>query len=131
MAKAASIKTTPAQRRSFRTRNKIRRVNIDRVGVRQTRPRLSIHRTGKHIYAQVICDIRGITLASASSTEKEMKEQLKGGSDVKAASEVGKAVAQRAKKAGVEEIVFDRGRYLYHGRVKALADGAREGGLKF
>lgn len=131
MAKAASVKTTPAQRRTFRTRNKIRRVNIDRVGVRETRPRLSVHRTGKQIYAQVICDIQGKTLASACTLEKDLKEKLKSGSTVDAASEVGKLVAQRAKKAGISKIVFDRGRYLYHGRVKALADGARDGGLEF
>lgn len=124
-------KTTPAQRRTFRTRNKIRRVNVDRISNRETRPRLSVFRSGKQIYAQVICDLRGITLASASTLDKEIKEKLKTGSDAKAASEVGKLVAARAKKAGVTKIVFDRGRYLYHGRVKALADGAREGGLDF
>ncbi len=131
MAKAASVKTTPAQRRTFRTRNKIRRVNIDRVGVRETRPRLSVHRTGKQIYAQVICDVPGKTLAAASTIEKDLKEKLKSGSTVDAATEVGKLVAERAKKAGVSKIVFDRGRYLYHGRVKALANGARDGGLEF
>ena len=131
MAKAASVKTTPAQRRTFRTRNKIRRVNIDRIGVRETRPRLSVHRTGKQIYAQIICDIQGKTLAAASTLEKTLKEKLKSGANKDAASEVGRLVAQRAKKAGIEKIVFDRGRYLYHGRVKALAEGAREGGLKF
>ena len=131
MAQAASVKTTPAQRRKFRTRNKIRRVNVDRVGNRETRPRLSVHRTGKQIYAQVICDIQGKTLAAASTLEKELREKLKSGSNKEAATEVGKLVAERAKKAGVETIVFDRGRYLYHGRVRALADGAREGGLVF
>ena len=123
---------TSAQRRTYRTRNKIRRVNIDRVGVRETRPRLSIFRSGKQIYAQVIDDIKGVTLAAASTLELEMKEKLKkGGANTQAAAEVGKLVAQRAKKAGVEKVVFDRGRFLYHGRVKALADGAREGGLLF
>ncbi len=131
MAQAASVKTTPAQRRKFRTRNKIRRVNIDRVSNRETRPRLSVHRTGKQIYAQVICDIQGKTLAAASTLEKEVKESIKNGSNKEAAATVGKLVAQRAVKAGVETIVFDRGRYVYHGRVKALADGARDGGLKF
>ena len=123
--------TTAAQRRNFRTRNKIRRVNIDRVGKRETRPRLSIHRTGKQIYAQIICDLEGKTLAAASSLEGDMKEKLKTGANVEAASEVGKLVAERAKKAGVKKVVFDRGRFLYHGRVKALAEGAREGGLDF
>lgn len=122
---------TASQRRNFRTRNKIRRVNIDRVGVRETRPRLSVHRTGKQIYAQIIDDIKGVTLAAASTLEPELKEKLKTGANAGAASEVGKLVAERAKKAGVEKVVFDRGRFLYHGRVKALAEGAREGGLKF
>lgn len=124
-------KTTSKQKRNFRTRNKIRRVNIDRVGIRETRPRLSVHRTGKQIYAQIIDDIKGVTLASASTVDKDLREKLKTGANVEAAAEVGKLVAERAKKAGVEKIVFDRGSYLYHGRVKALADGAREGGLVF
>lgn len=127
MAKAL----TSAQRRNFRTRNKIRKVNIDQRGVRQTRPRLSIHRTGKQIYAQVIDDLQGVTLAAASTLEAEMKEKLKSGSTVDAATEVGKLVAERAKKAGVTKVVFDRGRFIYHGRVKALAEGARSGGLEF
>jgi len=123
--------TTSAQRRTYRTRNKIRRVNIDRVGNRETRPRLSVFRSGKQIYAQVIDDIKGVTLASASTIEAELKEKLKNGANVEAAGEVGKLVAARAKKAGVEKVVFDRGRFIYHGRVKALAEGAREGGLQF
>ncbi len=131
MAKAASVKTTPAQRRNFRTRNKIRRINIDRVGVRETRARLSVHRTGKQIYAQVIDDIQGKTLAAASTLEKPLREKLKSGANVEAAAEVGKLVAERAKKAGVTKVVFDRGPNLYHGRVKALADSARTGGLEF
>ena len=122
---------TSQQRRNYRTRNKIRRVNIDRVGVRETRPRLSIFRSGKQMYAQVIDDIKGVTLAAASTIEPELKEKLKSGANAEAAGEVGKLVAARAKKAGVEKVVFDRGRFLYHGRVKALAEGAREGGLKF
>lgn len=90
---------TSAQRRTYRTRNKIRRVNIDRVGVRETRPRLSIFRSGKQIYAQVIDDIKGVTLAAASTLELEMKEKLKkGGANTQAAAEVGKLVARRAKK---------------------------------
>ena len=124
-------KLTAAQRRNYRTRNKIRRVNIDRVGVRETRPRLSVFRSGKQIYAQVIDDLQGVTLAAASTLDAGVKDKVKSGASVEAANEVGKAVAERAKKAGVEKIVFDRGRYLYHGRVKALAEGAREGGLKF
>lgn len=127
MAKAL----TAQQRRNFRTRNKIRRVNIDRVGNRETRPRLSVFRSGKQMYAQVIDDIKGVTLAAASTLEGDLKEKLKTGANTDAAVEVGKLVAERAKKAGVEKVVFDRGRYVYHGRVKALAEGAREGGLKF
>jgi len=95
------------------------------------RPRLSVHRSSKHIYAQVIDDIRGMTVAAASSLEKPMREELKTGADVEAAKAVGKLVAERAIAKGIETVVFDRGRYLFHGRVKALADAAREGGLKF
>tara|TARA_R110002072_G_scaffold260141_4_gene418622 strand:- start:312 stop:707 length:396 start_codon:yes stop_codon:yes gene_type:complete len=131
MAKAASKKITSTQRRIYRTRNKIRLVNVDRVGNRETRPRLSVHRTGKQIYAQIICDIQGKTLAAACSLEKEMKDSLKSGANIEAATAVGKALAERAKKAGVSKVVFDRGRFVYHGRVKALADGARDGGLQF
>jgi len=127
MAKAL----TSAQRRTYRTRNKIRRVNVDRVSNRETRPRLSVFRSGKQIYAQIIDDIKGVTLAAASTLDVELKEKLKSGSTCDAATEVGKAVAARAKKAGVEKVVFDRGRFVYHGRVKALAEGAREGGLQF
>ena len=95
------------------------------------RPRLSIFRSSKQIYAQIIDDARGVTLASASTLEKENREALKTGADKVAAERVGKLVAQRAVEAGVTEVVFDRGAYMYHGRVKALADGAREAGLKF
>jgi large subunit ribosomal protein L18 len=118
-------------RRNFRTRNKIRKINIDQRGVRETRPRLSVYRSGKQIYAQVIDDLQGVTLAAASTLDSDIKEKLKKGTDTKATGEVGKLVAARAKKAGVSKVVFDRGRYLYHGRVKALAEGAREGGLDF
>ncbi|MDN3565205.1 50S ribosomal protein L18 [Paeniroseomonas aquatica] len=95
------------------------------------RPRLSVFRSGRHIYAQVIDDAQGRTLAAASSLEKAMREELKTGADKAAAATVGKLVAERALAAGVEKVVFDRGPYLYHGRVKALADAAREGGLSF
>lgn len=124
-------KLTSAQRRTYRTRNKIRLVNIERNPNREVRARLSIHRTGQQIYAQIIDDLKGVTVASASTLDKELKEKLKTGSTVAAATEVGKLVAARAKKAGVEKVVFDRGRFIYHGRVKALAEGAREGGLQF
>ena len=95
------------------------------------RPRLSVFRSSKHIYAQVIDDARGETLASASSLEKEMRAGSNTGADIDAAKAVGKLLAERAVKKGVKEVVFDRGGYLYHGRVKALADAAREGGLNF
>jgi large subunit ribosomal protein L18 len=95
------------------------------------KPRLSVFRSSKQIYAQVIDDAKGVTLASASTLEKDLKAKLKTGADVAAASAVGKLVAERAKNAGVKAIVFDRGAYMYHGRVKALAEAAREGGLEF
>ena len=95
------------------------------------RPRLSVFRSSKHIYAQVIDDLKGGTVAAASSLEKEMREAGKTGANKDAARAVGKLVAERAVGKGVTEVVFDRGRYLYHGRVKALADAAREAGLKF
>jgi large subunit ribosomal protein L18 len=96
-----------------------------------TRPRLSVHRSGKNIYAQVIDDTAGKTIAAASSLEKDLRGSLKTGADVSAAAVVGKLIAERALKAGVDTVVFDRGGFLYHGRVKALAEAAREGGLKF
>jgi large subunit ribosomal protein L18 len=95
------------------------------------RPRLSVFRSGKNIYAQVIDDGKGVTLAAASTLEEAFKKGGKTGADKEAAAVIGKLVAERAVKAGVENVVFDRSAYLYHGRVKALADGAREGGLKF
>ena len=95
------------------------------------RPRLSVFRSSKQIYAQVIDDQRGHTIASASSLEKAVRELMKTGANVETARRVGKELAERAKKAGVDKVVFDRGGYMYHGRVKALADGAREGGLEF
>jgi len=95
------------------------------------RPRLSVFRSSKHIYAQVIDDAGGETLASASSLEKEMRAGSNTGADIDAAKAVGKLLAERAVKKGVKEVVFDRGGYLYHGRVKALADAARESGLSF
>lgn len=120
---------TPAQRRKLGTRAKLRRVNIERNATRELRPRLSVHRTNKEIYAQVIDDIKGITLAAASTLDKDLG--IKNGGNADAASKVGKLVAERAKKAGVEKVQFDRGSFLYHGRIKALAEGAREGGLQF
>lgn len=95
------------------------------------RPRLSVFRSGRHIYAQVIDDVAGRTVASASSVEKDLRGSLKTGADKDAAVSVGKLVAERALAAGVTAVVFDRGPFLYHGRVKALAEAAREGGLSF
>jgi large subunit ribosomal protein L18 len=95
------------------------------------RPRLCVYRSLGHIYAQVIDDRTGNTLVSASSVDGETKKNLKGGGNIAAAKVIGKAVAERAKAAGVQKVVFDRGGYKYHGRVKALADAAREAGLQF
>ena len=112
----------PFDKRRQRVRTSIRRVGGDR-------PRLSVHRSGRHIYAQVINDAEGRTVAAASTLEKEGR--AKTGATVASAQEVGKRIAERAKAAGVTRVVFDRGGFLFHGRVKALADAAREGGLEF
>jgi large subunit ribosomal protein L18 len=112
------------ERRKDRNRTKIRASAHGRV-------RLSVHRSSRYIYAQVIDDVKGVTLASASSLESGLRGSLKTGADTKAASEVGKLIAERAKAAGVTEVIFDRGAYLYHGRIKALAEAARENGLSF
>lgn len=95
------------------------------------KPRLSVFRSAQHIYAQVIDDVEGRTLAQASTLDKDLRGSLKSGGNKKAAEEVGKLVGQRAVKAGVDTVIFDRGGYLFHGRVKALAEAARESGLKF
>jgi large subunit ribosomal protein L18 len=115
---------------SLQTRRKLRL----RYQLRQKaggRPRLSVFRSGKHIYAQIIDDAAGRTLAAASTLDKDLKASLRTGADKDAASAVGKLIAERCKVAGVSAVVFDRGSYLYHGRVKALAEAAREGGLDF
>jgi large subunit ribosomal protein L18 len=112
----------------------LRRRERNRVALRRAghgRPRLSVFRSSKHIYAQVIDDQLGRTLAAASSLDAGLRTQLKTGADQKAAEQVGKLVAERARSAGVEAVVFDRGAYRYHGRVKALAEAARAGGLVF
>jgi large subunit ribosomal protein L18 len=111
-----------------RRKARVRRVLSARAA---GRPRLSVHRSSKHIYAQVIDDAAGKTVAAASTLEKDVKGSSKTGADKAAAAAVGKLIAERALKAGVKEVVFDRGGYLYHGRVKALGDAAREGGLHF
>ena len=111
-----------------RRKRRVRRAIAANAGVR---PRLSVFRSSKQIYAQIIDDEQGRTLAAASTIEKALRGQLKTGATVEAARIVGKEIAERAKKAGIAKVVFDRGGYMYHGRVKALAEGAREGGLEF
>lgn len=112
------------ERRKTRLRAKLCRVNTER-------PRLTVHRTNTNIYAQIIDGEKAITVASASTVEKVLREKLKHGGNIEAAKEIGNLIAERALKAGVKTVVFDRSGYLYHGRVKALADAARESGLSF
>jgi large subunit ribosomal protein L18 len=114
-----------------RTRQRIHRRIRARVAGRGEAPRLNVFRSLNHIYAQIVDDSRGQTLVSASSLDKEVRKTLKSGGNVAAAKIVGQVLAARAKAAGRARVVFDRGGYGYHGRVKALADAAREGGLKF
>lgn len=116
-------KAVRLQRRKYRVRKKV-------FGTAE-RPRLSVFRSDKHIYAQVINDIEGRTLVSAASTDKELRADLANGGNIEAAKRIGKAIAERALAAGIDKVAFDRGGRIYHGRVKALADAAREGGLKF
>ncbi len=118
----ANSKRTLFLKRRLRVRNKLRKTNVGKL-------RLSVHRSGKNISAQLIDDVQGKTLAAASSLEKDLG--VVGKNNVEAAGKVGTAIAERAKAAGVEECYFDRGGFLFHGKVKALADAAREGGLKF
>ena len=116
----------------FNRRKQRVRTRLTRQGqVGKGRPRLSIFRSGQHIYAQVIDDTKGLTVAAASSLDKELRAAIKSTASKEAATAVGKLVAQRAVSKGVKEVAFDRGGYLFHGRVKALAEGAREGGLAF
>lgn len=110
-------------RRHLRVRKKI-------VGSAE-RPRLNVFRSGKHIYAQIIDDLKGVTLVSASTVDKQLRGEITNGGNVEAARKVGEAIAKRAQQNGITKVVFDRGGYLYHGRVKALADAAREAGLEF
>lgn len=107
-----------------------RRIRM-RISGTAERPRLNVYRSLNHIYAQVIDDVAGHTIVSASTVDSTLVADLKGKTKREKAAAVGKAVAQKAKDAGISEVVFDRGGYLYHGRIKALADGAREAGLKF
>lgn len=115
-------KGTTEERRKNRTRKHIRSLS---------RPRLSVFRSGRYIYAQIIDDVRAVTLASASSLEKDAEALGKSRANCKAATWVGQQIASRAKSKGIDNVVFDRGAYLYHGRVKNLAEAAREGGLSF
>ncbi|MFN3347509.1 50S ribosomal protein L18 [Pseudorhodoplanes sp.] len=115
---------TTTERRKARVRRSIKAAANGRM-------RLSVHRSSKHIYAQVIDDTKGVTLVAASSLEKAQREAGKTGADIEAAKAVGRLVAERAVEKGIKNVVFDRGGYMYHGRVKALADAAREGGLSF
>ncbi|SIS92989.1 50S ribosomal protein L18 [Paracoccus saliphilus] len=110
------------QKRRLRVRNKLRAMS-------NGRPRMSVHRSSKNISVQVIDDLNGVTLASASTLEKDFG--VVGKNNVEVAAKIGAAIAERAKKAGVEDVVFDRGGFLFHGKIKALADAARDGGLKF
>ena len=119
-----SAKVDLRQRRRERLRFQLRQKAVGR-------PRLSVFRSGKHIYAQIIDDTAGRTLAAASSLDATLRPDLRTGADRQAAGAVGKLVAERAIAAGVSQVVFDRGSYIYHGRVKALAEAAREGGLQF
>lgn len=112
------------QRRAQRTRARLKKMSSGR-------PRLSVYRSSKHIYAQIIDDAKGETLAAASTLEKDVVGDAASGATVALAEKVGKLVAERAKQKGLTEVVFDRGGYIYHGRIKALADAAREGGLQF
>ena len=124
MANTNSREKARLQRRRGRVRGALARAGNDR-------PRLSVFRSSKQIYAQIIDDSNGRTVVAASSLEKDLRGKLKTGADSAAAVEVGKLVAERAKAAGVEKVIFDRGGYIYHGRVKALAEAARETGLAF
>jgi len=119
-------KMASKQRREWRVRKVLKKASEKNL-----RPRLSVHRSGQHIYAQVINDQTGMTLAAASTMDAGLKKSLKSTSNKDAATAVGKLVAERAKKAGVTLVAFDRGSHMYHGRVKALAEAAREAGLSF
>lgn len=120
----AKDRHTARQKRGNRIRHRIRKSRGDRL-------RLSVYRSGKHIYAQIIDDTQGSTLVSASTLEREIREKVKSGAGREAASEVGRVLAEKAGRAEIRRVVFDRGGYLYHGRVQKLADAARAGGLEF
>ncbi|HCX63786.1 MAG TPA: 50S ribosomal protein L18 [Eubacteriaceae bacterium] len=117
------VKNTIRKKRHKRLRFKINGTS--------DKPRLNVYRSNSNIYAQIIDDVKGVTLMSASTLDKELKDQVKSAKSVEAAKAIGKAIGQKALDKGIEAVVFDRGGYIYHGRVKAVADGAREAGLKF
>jgi large subunit ribosomal protein L18 len=117
-------KMDPKLARKFRVRARLQRIRSDR-------PRLSVHRTSAHIYAQVIDDASARTVAAASSLDADLKTEFKTGANIEAAKAVGRLVAERAKAAGITDVKFDRGGFIFHGRVRALAEAAREAGLNF
>jgi large subunit ribosomal protein L18 len=119
-----AISTKGSERRKARVRKALKARAFGR-------PRLSVFRSGKNIYAQIIDDATGHTLAAASTLDKDIKASIGNGATTEAAAQIGRLIAERGTQAGVAEVIFDRGSYLYHGRVKALADAAREGGLQF
>ena len=120
-----------ASKKTLKIRDRREKRVRGKIAGTQEKPRLCIFRSDKHIYAQAINDAQGTTLATASTLCKDLTKKIKGKKKVEVAQEVGKLIAVRLQAIGVDKIVFDRGRFLYHGRVKALADGARENGLKF
>ena len=128
--KLATIREMAQKTRQEQRKRRHRRIRAKVSGTAE-RPRLNVYRSLSNVYAQVIDDVAGVTLVSASSLDKELAAELQGKPKKEQATAVGKAVAERAKAAGIEEVIFDRGGYVYQGRIQALAEGAREGGLKF
>ena len=120
-----------ASKKTLKIREKREKRVRSKIAGTEVKPRLCVFRSDRHIYAQAINDVQGTTLATASTLSKDLTQKIKGRKKIEVAKEVGKLIATRLQTLGVEKIVFDRGRFLYHGRVKALADGARENGLKF
>lgn len=116
--------------RKTKTQKRHQTIRVKLSGTTES-PRLAVYRSTKHIYAQLIDDVKGVTIASASSVDKDLKAKLSHGGNIESAKAVGEAIAKKALKAGVKDVVFDRGGFLYHGRVAALADAAREAGLNF
>lgn len=119
-----------SENRKAKVQKRHRTIRVKLTGTTET-PRLAVYRSTKHIYAQLIDDVKGITLASASSVDKDLKAKLGHGGNIESAKAVGEAIAKKALKTGAKDVVFDRGGFLYHGRIAALADAAREAGLNF